>query len=130
MKTKYDVFTKDKTKISYSAFIQSTLIELGLSPTSKGTYYLRDLILLAIQENNFNDISLRDLRYKLSKVCNISSYTIKSNIDYAFKFKDVTKAEENFETIFNIKYDEYYITAKALTNLIINLIYYNNLNKD
>lgn len=127
MKTEYDVFTKDKIKISYRAFIQSTLMELGLSPTSKGTYYLRDIILLAIQENNFNDISLIDLRNKLAKSKNISPYTIKSNIDYTFRFKDTSKAKENFETIFNIKYDEYYITAKSLTNLIISLIYCNNL---
>lgn len=123
MKTEYDVFTKDKEKISYRAFIQATLIELGLSPTSKGTYYLRDIIVLALQEYSYNDISLVDLRNKLALQEHTTAKTIKSNIDYTFKFKDTLKAEENFETIFNIKYDEYYITAKALTNLIISLIY-------
>ena len=123
MKTEYDIFTKDKVKISYCAFIQATLIELGLSPTSKGTYYLRDMILLAIQENNFNDISLINLRDKLAKIKNIAPDTIKSNIDYTFRFKNTAKAQKSFETIFNIKYDEYYITAKSLTNLIISLIY-------
>lgn len=123
MKTKYDVFTKDKEKISYCAFIQAKLIELGLSPTSKGTYYLRDIITLAIQEYSSNDISLIDLRNKLAVKENTTANTIKSNIDYTFKFKDTSKAEENFETIFNIKYDEYYITAKSLTNLIVSLIY-------
>ena len=123
MKTKYDVFTKDKEKISYRAFIQAKLIELGLSPTSKGTFYLRDIITLAIQEYNYNDISLIDLRNKLAEKENTTANTIKSNIDYAFKFKDTSKAEENFETIFNIKYDEYYITAKSITNLIVSLIY-------
>ena len=49
MKTKYDIFTKDKEKMSYRAFIQAKLIELGLSPTSKGTFYLRDIITLAIE---------------------------------------------------------------------------------
>ena len=38
-------------------------------------------------------------------------------------YKDTSKAERNFETIFNTKYDEYYITAKSLTNLIVSLIY-------
>lgn len=123
MKTEYDVFTKDKEKISYRAFIQAILIELGLSPTSKGTFYLRDIITLAIQEYNYNDISLIDLRNKLAERENTTANTIKSNIDYTFKFKDTSKAEENFETIFNIKYDEYYITAKSLTNLIVSLIY-------
>ena len=48
MKTEYGILTKDKSKISYCSFIQAILIELGLSPTSKGTYYLRDIILLAL----------------------------------------------------------------------------------
>ncbi len=123
MKTKYDVFTKDKEKISYRAFIQAKLIELGLSPTSKGTFYLRDIITLAIQEYNYNDISLIDLRNKLAERENTTANTIKSNIDYTFKFKNTSKAEKNFEKIFNTKYDEYYITAKSLTNLIVSLIY-------
>lgn len=123
MKTEYDVFTKDKEKISYRAFIQAKLIELGLSPTSKGTFYLRDIITLAIQEYNYNDISLIDLRNKLAERENTTANIIKSNIDYTFKFKDTSKAEENFEKIFNTKYDEYYITAKSLTNLIVSLIY-------
>lgn len=127
MQYKYDVFTKDNVKISYSAFVQAILIELGLSPSNKGTYYLRDIILLAIQENNFNDINLINLRNKLAKLNNISACTIKSNIDYTFRFKDISKAQKNFEKIFNIEYDEYYITAKTLANLIVNLIYCRNL---
>ena len=123
MQNTYDTSTKDKVKVSYCAFIQTTLIDLGLSPTSKGTYYLRDIILLAIQENNFENINLIELRNKLAKTKNTTPATIKSNIDYTFRFKDTSKAENHFETIFNIKYDEYYITAKSLTNLISSLIY-------
>ena len=120
---KYDIFTKDKEKISYRAFIQTILIKLGLSPTSKGTYYLRDIITLAIQEKyNFNDVTLINLIKKLATIKNLSERTIKSNIDYAFKYKNTFKAQENFESIFNIKYDEYFLTAKTITNLIINLI--------
>lgn len=122
MTNKYDIFTKDKRNISYCSFIQTILIELGLSPTSKGTYYLRDIITLAIQENNFNDVSLISLIKKLATIKNLSERTIKSNIDYAFKYKNTYKAQKNFELIFNIKYDEYFLTAKTITNLIINLI--------
>ena len=122
MSKQYDIFTKDKEKISYRAFIQTILIELGLSPTSKGTYYLRDIITLAIQESNFNNFSLIDLRKKLAIKENLSEKTIKSNIDYTFKYKNTYKAQKNFESIFNIKYDEYFLTAKTLMNLIISLI--------
>lgn len=123
MKTEYDIFTKDKRKISYVAFIQSILLELGLSSTSKGTYYLRDIIVIAIQDYNLNDVNIIGLINKLAKIKNTSAHKIKSNIDYTFKYKNTLKAEKNFETIFNIKYDEYYITPKSVTNLIINLIY-------
>ena len=119
---KYDIFTKDKEKISYRTFIQTILIELGLSPSTKGTYYLRDIIILAIQESNFNNFSLIELRKKLATKNNLSEKTIKSNIDYTFKYKNTYKAQKNFELIFNIKYDEYFLTAKTLINLIINLI--------
>ena len=123
MINEYDIFTKEKTEISYCSFIQTILIELGLSPTSKGTYYLRDIIVLALQEYKFKDITLIELRNKLAIKKHTTPYTIKSNIDYTFKMKDTAKAEKNFEKIFKIKYDEYYITAKALTNLIVSLIY-------
>lgn len=119
---KYDIFTKEKGKISYRTFIQTILIELGLSPSTKGTYYLRDIIILAIQESNFNNFSLIELRKKLATKNNLSEKTIKSNIDYTFKYKNTYKAQKNFELIFNIKYDEYFLTAKTLINLIINLI--------
>ena len=123
MNTVYDVSTKDNGKISYCSFIQTTLLNLGLSPSSKGTYYLRDIILLAIQEDNFEDINLKHLQNKLAKNKNILPSTIKTNIDYSFRIKNTSKAKDNFETIFNIKYDEYYLTAKTLTNLIYSLIY-------
>ena len=123
MNTVYDVSTKDNGKISYCSFIQTTLLNLDLSPSSKGTYYLRDIILLAIQEDNFEDINLKHLQNKLAKNKNILPSTIKTNIDYSFRIKNTSKAKDNFETIFNIKYDEYYLTAKTLTNLIYSLIY-------
>ena len=85
MNTVYDVSTKDNSKISYCSFIQTTLLNLGLSPSSKGTYYLRDIILLAIQEDKFEDINLKHLQNKLAKNKNILPSTIKTN-------KEVVKA--------------------------------------
>lgn len=124
-----NVVTINQIELSYRAFIQKALIQLGLSPTNKGTYYLRDLIILALQKYNFNDndINLTDLIQQLSNQKHISTNTIKSNIDYAFRYKDNAKAEENFEKIFNIKYDTYYITAKSIINLIVSLIYLQQL---
>lgn len=121
MKTEYDITTKDK-EMSYTAFILASLIKLGLSPSNKGTYYLRDLILLALQNNVSDDIHLKELREKLAKLKGISAKTIKSNIDYAFQYKNTEKAEKNFETLLGIEYDSYFITVKTVMALILNAI--------
>jgi len=124
MEIKYEISTKDKLEISYRAYILSSLLSLGFSSTNKGTFYLRDLILIAIQSNfNDSDIRLKDLRNILAKQKGNSSKTIKSYIDYAFKFRDIQKAENNFENIFGFEYDSYFITAKSIISLMVGLIY-------
>jgi len=124
MEIKYEISTKDKLEISYRAYILSSLLSLGFSSTNKGTFYLRDLILIAIQSNfNDSDIRLKDLRNILAKQKGISPKTIKSYIDYALKFRDTQKAENNFENIFGFEYDSYFITAKSIISLMVGLIY-------
>ena len=125
MISKYDISTKDKIEVSYRDFILYILLQIGLQPSNKGIYYLRDLILLALQEYNFieNEVKNTDLINKLANIKHISAANIRTNIDYAFKFKDTTKAEINFKKIFNFEYDAYYMTAKTITSFIISLIY-------
>ena len=124
MEIKYEISTKDKLEISYRAYILSSLLSLGFSSTNKGTFYLRDLILIAIQSNfNDSDIRLKDLRNILAKQKGVSPKTIKSYIDYAFKFRNTQKAENNFENIFGFEYDSYFITAKSIISLMVGLIY-------
>jgi len=124
MEIKYEISTKDKLEISYRAYILSSLLSLGFSSTNKGTFYLRDLILIAIQSNFYDsDIRLKDLRTILAKQKGISSKTIKSYVDYTFKFRDTQKAENNFENIFGFEYDSYFMTAKSIISLMVGLIY-------
>lgn len=130
MITTYDISTKDKVEISYSTFILANLLKLGLNLSNKGTFYLRDMIIIAVQVNKLSesDISLKCLLEKLSKLKNISPKTIKSNIDYAFKYIDILKAEKNFKNIFGFEYDRYYITTKSIICLMIGQIY--NIKKE
>lgn len=120
MINKYDISTKDKKEMSYRTFVFALLINLGFNPSNKGTFYLRDLILLAI--SNDTDIGLKELRKQLANKKHISQMKIKTNIDYAFRCIDSTKAKDNFKNIFYIEYNPYFITAKTLINLVINLI--------
>ena len=59
---------------------------------------------------------------QLAKIKGISAKTIKSNIDYAFQYKNTEKAEKNFETLLGIEYDSYFITVKTVMALILNAI--------
>ena len=122
MKARYNISTKDKVEVSYCAFILNTLISIGLSPSCKGTYYIRDIILIALKKYNA-DINLKILQRQLAISKHISQNTIKTNIDYAFKYHDAKKAQSNFKKIFNIEYDTYFITAKTIVSLLVSQIY-------
>lgn len=121
MVSEYDISTKEKNKMSYRTFVFVLLINLGFSPNNKGTFYFRDLILLAI--SNSEELGLKELRKQLANKKHISQDKIKTNIDYAFKCIDNQKTKNNFENIFHFEYDIYFITAKTLINLVVNLIY-------
>lgn len=120
MISKYDISTKEKNEMSYRAFVFALLIDIGFNPSNKGTFYLRDLILLAM--NNSEDIGLKELRKQLANKKHISQTKIKTNIDYAFKCINSIKTKNNFKNIFHFEYDTYFMTAKTLINLIISLI--------
>lgn len=130
MKNKYEISTKDKIEISYRAFILSSLLNLGFSPTTKGTYYLRDLILLALQTNfKDRDIAIKSLTNQLAEQIKIPPNKIKSNMDYAFKYRNDQKAHNHFKDLFGITYDPYFLTAKSIISLMLNLIYMKELDK-
>lgn len=120
MVNKYDIYTEDKKEMSYRTFVFALLINLGFNPSNKGTFYLRDLILLAMK--NSEDIGLKELRKQLANKKHISQTKIKTNIDYAFKCIDSTKTKNNFNNIFHFEYNIYFMTAKTLINLVISLI--------
>jgi len=130
LNNKYNTYINNKSEISYKSFILAILLKLGLNLSNKGTFYLTDMILIALQLTNIydNDIDLKQLREKLATIKNISPITIKTNIDYAFKCRNTLKAEKNFETIFGFEYDDYYITTKSIISLILNQIYSKEFN--
>lgn len=118
-------------ELKYSSFVFNILLQLGLSPSCKGTYYLRDIILLAIKYNDFVNIdtNLRELREILAKECNNSAKSIKSNIEYTIKYINYTKAKANFKKLFGLDYDIYFITPKSIIGLILTLIQNNTMSE-
>ncbi len=112
-------------ELKYRTFILNILIQLGLSPSCKGIYYLTDLILLAIKYNDFIDIdiNLKELRESLSNEKHISAKSIKSNIEYSIQYRNNGITKGNFKNLFNLDYDISFITTKSIISLILNLIY-------
>lgn len=115
MKSKYVTCTKDKVKASYSLY--SMLFELGLSPSNKGTIYLKELIEY-IALNNLYDYSYTKI---LELFINRNHYelkNIKSNIKNSLYRIDYIKAEKNFEKYLNIKFDPYYLSPSKFINIV------------
>ena len=109
----------------YRVFIFNSLLQLGLSPSCKGTYYLRDIIILAIKYSDFVniDINLKELYIILANEKNISYTKVNSCIEYAINTRNEIKTKTNFNNIFQLDYDIYFMTAKSIINLIVTLIY-------
>lgn len=115
MKSVYDTCTKDKVKVSYSLY--AMLFELGLSPSNKGTIYLKELIEYIIL-NNLYDYSYKEI---LQLFINDNSYekkNIQSNIKNSLYRINYTKAKSNFEKYLNLQFDSYYLSPSKFINII------------
>ncbi len=115
MISKYDTSTKDKVKVSY--LLYSTLLELGLNPSNKGTIYLKEIIEYIILNNlydySYNEILNRFVKSKGYKKANVK-FNIKNSL-YRINYK---KAERNFEKCLNMPFDMYYLSPSKLINII------------
>lgn len=122
MNKKYDTCTKERRELSYDLFIETSLIKLGFVYSNLGTHYYKKLICL-IYSRNVNNININNLCTSLEEeLKNISSYTISTSIKNAFRRIDKDKASQNFYDIFNVPYDEYFLTPKNLVILFINAL--------
>lgn len=60
--------------------------------------------------------------FKENKIDNISFDNFRHRIDYSIKNVDIDKFKSNFEDIFRIDYDIYYLSVKNIVMLILNLM--------
>ena len=123
MKTSYD-YTKDERYKSCEKFIYNSLIDLGFKVTNVGTMYLKVLILFAYF-NNYYEINVTKIVKDFMKYKNIDyiSYrTFINCIDYTINNVDYEMFKNNFEEVFYIKFDEYYLSSKNILVLFIRFI--------
>ena len=121
METKYDVLTKDVKEISYSVY--TVLLNLGLSPSNKGTLYLKELILFVIS-NDLYDYSYKDILQKFIKHNNYDIKKVRNNIKNTLYRINCLKAKNNFEKYLDVEFDSYYTSPSKFLNIIA--LKYNN----
>lgn len=103
-------------------FLNNILSRLGLNHANLGTRYLRELIKIAYSYNML-DIKYKDLCNILGKKLKVNVRKIDSNIYSAVNSININIARKNFQAIFNIEFDYFYISPKKLTILLLNLVY-------
>lgn len=124
---KNNTCTKDKRVLfSYSLYIEASLLKLGFAYSSKGTCYFRKMI-ETVYNKKYEDFKLNDLYVEVSKEFNVPANIIKEDIKSLFKRIDNNKSSKNFEKIFHLPFEYFYITPKNLIILFINTL--NRINK-
>jgi len=103
-------------------FLDCTLSQLGLSYANIGTRYLKELVKLAYFNRDSLDLKYKDLCVLLSKELNVKTKKISSNIYSSVSSINTNFAKKNFQNIFHIEYDIFFLTPKHLVVLLVNTL--------
>lgn len=102
--------------------IFNILRAIGLNTSHRGTKYINKAVQIVTVANN--DIVVIKYVYKIiaNLYDNITPKQVKNDISYALNSRQEEKTIENFERIFNFKYDRYYFTNKNIIEEIARII--------
>ncbi len=102
--------------------IFNILRAIGLNTSHRGTKYINKAVQIVTVANN--DIVVIENVYKIiaNLYDNITPKQVKNDISYALNCRQEEKTIENFERIFNFKYDRYYFTNKNIIEEIARII--------
>ena len=123
MKFEYDISTKDN-EISYIDFVDMILFRLGFRANTLGTKYLRNIIIYIYLKNPFDFYIEKECKcyFKENNIRDIKYHNFEQRMNYSIKNVDINKFKDNFEDIFKIEYDIYYLSVKNIVMLILNLM--------
>ncbi len=115
-------YTKDVKYKSFEQLVNNSLINLGFNINNFGTKLLKDLILYAYFNQDYDIYfdKVVSAFFKYRSINNISVNTASHRICYAIQNANYNIFKENFSTIFNIEYDYYFRSPKNLLILFIN----------
>lgn len=102
--------------------IFNILRTIGLNTSHRGTKYINKAVQIVTVANN--DIVVIENVYKIisNLYDNITPKQVKNDISYALNSRQEEKTIENFERIFNFKYDRDYFTNKNIIEEIARII--------
>lgn len=123
MITKYDISTKDK-EVSYIEFVDMILDRLGFRKNNVGTRFLREFVSYLYKKNPFEIIINNEIEEFLKEkdIKNLTIINFIKRIDYAIRYADIKKIEDNFFKVFHTEYDSYYLTPKSFIILMLNVL--------
>ena len=110
--------------MNYIITIYNILMELGLSPSLKGTKLLIQAIQIVVNSNNEFIIFENVYKNIANKYDNLNSTQIRNSIKYAIDNREDQKSITNFKKIFGYDYNKYYFTNKNIIEEISRIIKY------
>ena len=102
-------------------FLDNVLSRLGLNYANSGTRYMKELVKIAFF-TNILDIKYQDLIILLGKQEILTIEKITSNIYSAVHSINISLAKRNFKDIFHMDFDQFFLTPKHLTILLLNTL--------
>jgi len=113
-----NVITNEKTEKEIKNSIYNTLVNIGIRPSRKGLKELVNLIFYAYT-NDYIDESLIYILKMYSKEKNINYERMIDRIECALKDIDLIRCEKRFKDIFEVDFDDSYLTPKAFITLFL-----------
>lgn len=113
-----NVITNEKTERDIKNSIYNTLVNIGIRPSRRGLKELVNLIFFAYT-NDYIDESLKYILEKYSKEKNVNFERMIDRIENALKDIDLIKCEKRFKEIFEVDFDDSYLTPKAFITLFL-----------
>ena len=117
-----NVNSKDIKSTNDNIDVFALLINLGLNPCLKGTWFLKDIILMCAKNETFKELSFKEIAIRYSDIIKIPPKKIISNIQYACHNINQIHAENNFKKYLNIDLDEYFLSKKQFLLILNNKI--------
>lgn len=103
-------------------YLDYALSKLGLNFANIGTRYFKELVKLAYFNADDLNLKYKDLCIRLGNRLNVNPKKISSNIYSSISSANIDFAKKNFQSIFYIEFDIFFLTPKHLSILLVNIL--------